>query len=84
MSRKSVIISIAALLTLVASFGIAQASHETLDLCCAWNSELADGELTYSISGGTDEARMTVEDAVQAWDAKIADLTLTRTSVKET
>ena len=72
-----------AFITMIASVSVARANHETLNVCCAWNSDLADGILTYSISGGTQEARDAVKDAVTAWHTAVDDLTLLETSDKK-
>ena len=48
----------------------------TLDVCCAWNSALADGDLTYKISGGDATAQATVRAAIENWQL-VPGLTLT-------
>ncbi len=54
---------------------------DILNVCCAWNSELADdGGLTYSIAGGDAAARDIVGTAVEVWDTKLPGLTLTETN----
>ena len=79
MSKKILVIVLVAFITMIASVSVARANHETLNVCCAWNSDLADGILTYSFSGGTQEAR----DAVAAWHTAVDDLTLLETSDKK-
>jgi len=59
--------------------GTALASHgppHQLEVCCAWNSSLADGDLTYRVAGADSTARDTVKAAIEAWDTKLVGLTL--------
>ena len=58
--------------------GKAQAdAGDSIGVCCAWNSELADGDLTYKISGGDDAAQLVVRLAVEEWEVAVTGLTLT-------
>ena len=57
--------------------GAGTADAASVQVCCAWNAELADGTLTYSVEGGTAQARDVVRDAVDEWDAELTALTLT-------
>ena len=59
--------------------GTALASHTTnqLGVCCAWNSSLADGDLTYRVAGGDATAQATVRNAIEEWDTALGGLTLT-------
>lgn len=59
--------------------GGASANHTTnqLDVCCAWNGNLADGDLTYKISGGDTTAQNTVRTAAEDWETAVPGLTLT-------
>ena len=58
--------------------GKAQAdAGDSIGVCCAWNSELADGDLTYKISGGDDDAQLVVRLAVEEWEVAVTGLTLT-------
>lgn len=54
----------------------------SIGICCAWNSKLADGELSFKISGGDETARNAVRDAIKEWEI-VQDLTLTEISGKE-
>ena len=47
-----------------------------LAVCCAWNLALADGDLTYKISGGNSVAQATVRAAIEDWEV-VTGLTLT-------
>lgn len=52
-------------------FGIvlpAFAQTNSVGVCCAWNSNLADGVLTYKISGGDSAAQTAMQSAVVDWD----------------
>ncbi len=46
-------------------------------ICCAWDSHLADGELTYKISGASGDVLTTIREAVEKWDTAVSGLTLT-------
>ena len=50
--------------------------QNSIQICCAWGEQLADGELTYKITGGNSPIRQAVRTAVGQWDLQIADLTL--------
>ncbi len=52
------------------SMRIALADHaeKWIDICCAWNESLADGELTYKISGGDADIQAKVRAAVEDWE----------------
>ncbi|HLF70983.1 MAG TPA: matrixin family metalloprotease [Dehalococcoidia bacterium] len=63
-----------------ASADRANAVAYQLDVCCAWNNALGDGQLTYSISGGSDTDRQTVLDAVEEWELAVPGLTLDKVS----
>ncbi len=66
--RNLIIVVLAALLGLIASIGVSQATHNHLDVCCAWDSSLTDGELTYTISGGNALSQATVDAAINDWE----------------
>jgi predicted Zn-dependent protease len=51
-------------------------SQNSIQICCAWGEQLADGKLTYKITGGNSDIRQAVRTAVGQWDIKIAGLTL--------
>jgi hypothetical protein len=53
-----------------------QKQQNSIQICCAWGEQLADGELTYKITGGNSDIRQAVRNAVGQWDLKIAGLTL--------
>ena len=50
--------------------------QNSIQICCAWGEQLADGKLTYKINGGSSGIRQAVRIAVGQWDLKIAGLTL--------
>lgn len=70
-----------AALSLLSPAAVVTADHidGKLDVCCAWNATLNDdddpnstlGRLTYSVSGGSQEDRATVEDAVEDWETAV-------------
>ncbi len=53
-----------------------QEQQNSIQICCAWGEQLADGKLTYKITGGNSGMRQAVRTAVGQWDLKIAGLTL--------
>jgi len=53
-----------------------QEQQNSIQICCAWGEQLADGKLTYKITGGNSGIRQAVRTAVGQWDLKIAGLTL--------
>jgi len=53
-----------------------QEQQNSIQICCAWGEQLADGELTYKISGGNSGIREAIRTAVRQWDLDIAGLTL--------
>ena len=58
------ILAVAALM--VVKGGRAQAATATaIDVCCAWNADLADGELTFSVSGGDEATQAIVTAAIK-------------------
>jgi predicted Zn-dependent protease len=60
------------------SVGGAAADHTSgqVDVSGAWNAALADGALTYKISGGDADVQQTMRAAIEDWDAAVANLTL--------
>lgn len=52
----------------------------SIAVCCAWNTKLGDGNLTYKISGGDATSTQAVRNAIEDWDNKLSDLTLTETT----
>lgn len=75
--RFLTLLALAGLLGMVASMGVAQASPDSIAICCAWNSNLDDGDLTYKISGGDTDVQEIVRIAVEEWEAAVVGLTLT-------
>jgi len=60
------------LLSILASANFQSFAHgNSIEVCCAWNDKLADGELTYRISGGDATAQQAVREAIEEWDANI-------------
>jgi hypothetical protein len=51
-------------------------------ICCAWGNKLADGVLTYSVTGNDPTALSILRGAVQAWDDALPDLTMTEVTSK--
>jgi hypothetical protein len=47
-----------------------------LELCCAWGRSLADGELTYSLSGADPATAEVMRGAVRAWDDALPTIAL--------
>jgi hypothetical protein len=81
------IVVAAAAVAVAAAGGTAMADHSAtgghLDVCCAWNSALGDGVLTYRVSGGDVAARTVVAAAVEDWDVALGrDLRLDPTTAK--
>lgn len=52
----------------------------SIDICCAWNKKIIDGDLTYKISGGDGTAQQTVRYAIEEWDLALTGITLTEVS----
>jgi hypothetical protein len=69
-----VVVTAASLATRVTPAVAENAAH--VDVCCAWNQKLADGILTYEISGATDDTLATITDAIEDWDDALAGLSL--------
>lgn len=53
----------------------------SISVCCAWNAELADGDLTYSIAGGDAAVQEVVRVAVEEWEGEAAVPGLTLTEI---
>ena len=62
----------------------AEHTEKQIDVCCAWDSSLSDGDLTYKISGGDAVAQATVRAAVEDWETAVVGLTLTEVFEKKT
>jgi hypothetical protein len=48
----------------------------SIQICCSWGEKLADGSLTYKISGGNSGIQQAVRTAIEDWDSKIINLQL--------
>jgi len=57
-------------------------SGRAVAICCAWGNKLADGVLTYSVTGNDSTALSIIRGAVQAWDDALPDLTMTEVTSK--
>ncbi|HWO70901.1 MAG TPA: matrixin family metalloprotease, partial [Actinomycetota bacterium] len=76
--RRRILSVLATAGVVLAGTGTVQADPgNSIGVCCAWNDELADGDLTYKISGGDATARQWVREATEEWDAALEGLTLT-------
>jgi predicted Zn-dependent protease len=58
-----------------AAFPAGAATATKIDVCCAWNTKIADG-ITYSISAPTTDIANSVAAAVEEWEASVPGLTL--------
>ena len=47
-----------------------------IQICCAWGEQLADGSLTYKISGSDSDIQQAVRTAIEDWDYNIVGLEL--------
>lgn len=63
--------------TFISYSGSAVAQPDSIRVCCAWNSNLADGILTFKISGGNDAIKQIIRNAVLDWQTNVPGLTLT-------
>jgi len=81
----SVVFLIVIILTSSVTFGSAASLSSIPDsaipgdqvvVCCAWNDKLADGVLTYKVSGGTEDVRDAMIEAIEEWDTEIVGLEL--------
>jgi hypothetical protein len=70
--------------SVIAGSGEVQAADAAteIDVCCAWNLKLSDGELTYKISGASGATLALMEAAVEDWDTA-TDITLTPVTGRE-
>jgi hypothetical protein len=48
----------------------------SIQICCSWGDKLADGSLTYMISGGSSGIQQAARTAIEDWDSKIINLQL--------
>ncbi|MGH9040263.1 MAG: matrixin family metalloprotease [Acidimicrobiia bacterium] len=59
------------------TFGAAQAEGgPAIELCCAWGRSLADGQLTYSLSGADPATGDVMRGAIRAWDDALPTIVL--------
>jgi hypothetical protein len=78
-ARKLVTAAVAAAIIVVAGAMPSAASSQTagaeIEVCCAWSSDaLADGVLTYKISGGSATLQESAVEGVENWDDDLRDL----------
>jgi uncharacterized membrane protein len=78
-ARKLVTAALAAAIFVVAAAMPSAASSQTagaeIEVCCAWSSDaLADGVLTYKISGGSATLQQSAVEGVENWDDDLRDL----------
>jgi predicted Zn-dependent protease len=48
-----------------------------IEVCCAWGKSLADGQLTYSLSGADPVTADVIRGAIRAWDDGLPTIVLT-------
>lgn len=76
-ARLAVLLAVLATALVLAPAALAQ--PDEIEVCCAWNDALSDGELTYKIQGGDAVLQARASDGVQNWDTgSISALTLTQ------
>ena len=57
--------------------------ENSIQICCAWGEKLADGSLTYQISGSDSDIRQAVRTAVEEWDSNFIELELDEINKKK-
>ena len=57
--------------------------ENSIQICCAWGEKLADGSLTYKISGSDSDIMQAVRTAIEDWDYKIIGLELDEINKKK-
>lgn len=57
--------------------------ENSIQICCAWGEKLADGSLTYKISGSDSDIVQAVRTAIEDWDYKIIGLELDEINKKK-
>jgi predicted Zn-dependent protease len=72
-----IFVSLVSVMLVVAPAASLADPGNSIEVCCAWGDKLEDGELTYSIGGGDDDARQAVRDAIEDWGSSVPELTLT-------
>jgi predicted Zn-dependent protease len=86
LSKGIVIVLILAVIETPCLFQIAKASplidnikpqQPSIQICCSWGKELADGVLTYKIIGGDALTQMAVRNAINEWNVKVKGIEIT-------
>jgi predicted Zn-dependent protease len=86
LSKGIVIVLILAVIETPCFFQIAKASplidnikpqQPSIQICCSWGKELADGVLTYKIIGGDALTQMAVRNAINEWNVKVKGIEIT-------
>ncbi|MDQ3719053.1 MAG: hypothetical protein M3311_07875, partial [Thermoproteota archaeon] len=57
--------------------------ENSIQICCAWGEKLADGSLTYKISGSDSDIQQAVRTAIEDWDYNIIGLELEEINKKK-
>ena len=57
--------------------------ENSIQICCAWSEKLADGSLTYKISGSDSDIQQAVRTAIEDWDYNIIGLELDEINKKK-
>jgi len=60
----------------IQSIPVSAGPGNQVGVCCAWNDKLADGILTYTVSGGTEDIRDAMIEAIEELDTEIVGLDL--------
>jgi predicted Zn-dependent protease len=55
-------------------------SSPSIAICCGWDDKIANGQLTYSITGGSPSSRQAVTEAMTEWQSRIDGLQLKQIS----
>lgn len=86
MRKLTVSIILSATLTLAVitmmSIPVSADSGNQVIVCCTWGEELADGKLTYKVSGGDAEIQSAMIAAIEDWDDKLVGLELEANTLK--
>lgn len=78
---RNKLIILATVLSLFFIAAPAHASPDALAINAAWNSQLADGDLTYKVSAPNSTVQSAIQSATEDWDTNLP-LSLTPTSAK--
>ena len=57
--------------------------ENSIQICCAWGEKLADGSLTYKISGSDSDIQQAVRTAIEDWDYNIIGVELEEINKKK-